>query len=194
MADSLRDQLLKSGLVQKLKAEARPVERTPVRAQSLANARPPQKKNPAQQNSPRGPRPPRSQEEIDLARAYALRDRADREQRDQEKQQAEKRAREKSERKQKLATLLNGKSLNRQEADVPRHFPHGDKIRRVYCTAEQLVELNRGALAVAQHLGRYLLVTREVGEQVRGISPEALVLLCDPDAPAEDDIPADLIW
>ena len=194
MADSLRDQLLKSGLVQKLKAQARPVERAPVRPQPVAKAYPQQKKKPAQQNPPRGPRPPRSQEEIDLARAYALRDRADREQRDQEKQQAEQRAREKSERKQKLAALLNGKSLNRQEADVARHFPHGDKIRRVYCTAEQLVELNRGALAVAQHLGRYLLVTREVGEQVREISPEALVLLCDPDAPAEDDIPADLIW
>lgn len=194
MADSLRDQLLKTGLVQKLKAQARPVERAPVRVQPPANAHSPQKKKPAQQNAPRGPRAPRSQEEIDLARAYALRDRADREQRDQEKQRAEQRAREKSERKQKLAALLGGKSLNRPEADMPRHFPHADKIRRVYCTAEQLVELNRGDLAVAQHLGRYLLVTREVGEQVRGISPEALVLLCDPNAPAEDDIPADLIW
>jgi len=29
---------------------------------------------------------------------------------------------------------------------------------------------------------------------VRAISAEALVLLCDPDAPTEDDIPADLIW
>ena len=198
MADSLRDQLLKSGLVQKLKAEARPPERAPQRGQPAKGARPeraPQKgqvRAPAK--PPRGERPPRSQDEIDLARAYALRERAEREQRERDQQQAQQRAKEKAERKQKLAALLGGKSLNREDADVARHFQHGDKIRRVYCTAAQLTELNLGKLAVVQHLGRYQLVSRDVGEQARAINPDALVLLCDPDAPADDDIPADLIW
>ncbi len=194
MADSLRDQLLKSGLVQKLKAEARPSERPPQR-------RPPAKPGaqtagakPARDTAPRAQRPPRNQEEIDLARAWSLRERAEREQRELEKKQAEQRAREKAERKQKLAALLKDAALNAADADVARHFPHGDKIRRVYCTAAQLVQLNRGDLAVVQHLGRYLLVSRETGEQVRAIHADALVLLCDPDAPTDDDIPADLVW
>ena len=114
--------------------------------------------------------------------------------RDREKQQAEQRAREKADRKQKLAALLADKALNKVDAEIARHFPHGEKICRVYCTADQLVEVNAGQLGVVQYRGRYLLVTREVAEQVRAISAEALVLLCDPDAPTEDDIPADLIW
>src|SRR5690606_24271968 len=155
------------------------------------NTQRPQNARP-QQNKP--PRPPRSQEEIDLAKAYALRDRAEREQREEEKKQAELRAKEKAERKQKLNALLADKSLNKQDADVARHFPHGDKIRRVYCTPEQLVDVNKGELAIVQHLGRYLIVTKEIADQVREIAPAALILLVDPNEPTEDDIPADLIW
>lgn len=202
MADSLRDQLMKTGLVQKLKADARdarPPERQQAPQQNRGkgqrpanpNTQRPQNARP-QQNKP--PRPPRSQEEIDLAKAYALRDRAEREQREEEKKQAELRAKEKAERKQKLNALLADKSLNKQDAEVARHFPHGDKIRRVYCTPEQLVEVNKGELAIVQHLGRYLIVTKEIAEQVREIAPAALILLVDPNEPTDDDIPADLIW
>ncbi len=203
MADSLRDQLLKSGLVQKLKAQARPAERPPARGPKPDRAstqstspRPGTATPSGKPQADRGQRvrPQRSQEEIDLARAYALRDRAEREEREQVKRDAEQRAREKAERKQKLAALLKDRSLNLADADVARHFQHGEKIRRVYCSAAQLLALNKGELVVVQHLGRYLLVTGETGEQVRLISPEALVLVCDPDAPAEDDIPPDLIW
>ncbi|MGB0135033.1 DUF2058 domain-containing protein [Dokdonella sp.] len=189
MADSLRDQLLKSGLVQKLRSEARPAERP---------ARPARTEN---KGCPSASRPPKGKSgrngnagEIDLARAYGLRDRAEREQKDLEKKQAEQRAREKAERKQKLAALLSDKALNKQDAEIPRHFPHGEKIRRVYCTAEQLAEVNSGSLAVVQYRGRYLLVSREIGLKAGEISPEALILLCDPDAAAEDDVPADLVW
>lgn len=187
MADSLRDQLLKSGLVQKLRVQAKPVDRP----QRPANKARTESRKPKPANSSAATR---SQEEIDLARAYGLRDRAERAERDREKQQAEQRAKDKAERKQKLAALLADKALNKADAEIARHFPHGDKIRRVYCTSEQIAELNAGQLAVVQYRGRYLLVTREIGEQAASISAEALVLLCDPDAPAEDDIPADLIW
>jgi uncharacterized protein YaiL (DUF2058 family) len=189
MADSLRDQLLKSGLVQKLKAEARearPAER-PQRP-AKAKARPDRKRTADKGGDAR------SQEEIDLARAYGLRERAEREQRERELREAGQRAKEKAERKQKLAALLDGKALNKADAELARHFPHGEKICRVYCTAEQLSEVNAGRLAVVQYRGRYLLVGREIAEQARVISPESLVLLCDPNAPAEDDIPDDLIW
>lgn len=192
MADSLRDQLLKSGLVHKLKAEAvaaRPAERKPPRGGKPA-------RDIAQSSKSRPPQPPRARtpEEIDLARAYALRDKAEREQREADKRAAESKAREKAERRQKMAALLAGKALNLADAEVPRHFPHGDKIRRVYCSPDQLVKINAGELAVVQHLGRYLIVTRGIGEQVRALSPDAFVLLCDPDTAADDDIPADLIW
>jgi uncharacterized protein YaiL (DUF2058 family) len=170
-SESLRDQLLKAGLGKK------PVEKP---------------KAPKPQARPHPPK--RKEAEIDLARAYAQRANVERSERDQAQREAERVARERKERKQKLATLLADKALNAADADVPRHFPHGNKIRRIYCTAEQLGRLNGGELAVAQLAGRYLLVTREIALQAQAIQPEALVLLCDPNAPAEDDVPADLMW
>lgn len=199
MSDSLRDQLLKAGFTSKPSNEPR------------AGAKPrPQGGQPhATQARPRpqGGRPsggkPREraahgagagQGEIDLARAYALRERTEREQREREQREAEQRAKAKKERRQKLAALLDGKALNAKEAELPRHFPHANKIRRIYVTAEQLPRLNGGELAVVQFAGRYLLVSRETAVAAQAIDPDALVLLCDPQAQDEDDIPADLIW
>lgn len=177
-SESLRDQLLKAGFVKK----------------SAEKPKPPAAGKP-RMHAPAKPQPPRrSEAEIDLARAYAQRASVERREREQAQREAERIAREKKERKQKLTTLLAGKSLNSVDADVPRHFPHGNKIRRTYCTKEQLEKLNRGDLAVVQLAGRYMLVTREVALQAHEIQPESLVLLCDPDAPAEDDVPADLMW
>lgn len=213
MAESLRDQLLKSGLVQKLKTETKPAA-PPQRANDGAGrsphkhggnkpqgAQPPQHKHgkPPQQGKPQHPqgKPPQGRQaggEPDLAQAYALRAREEREQREREQREAEARAKEKRERKEKLARLLDGKALNAPDAEHARHFPHGAKIRRVYCTSEQLAALNRGELAVVQQNGRYLLVTVPVAREAEALSAEALVLLVDPNAPAEDDVPADLIW
>jgi uncharacterized protein YaiL (DUF2058 family) len=176
MSESLRDQLLKSGLADRLKKPA------------AASARP------ASTPAPRAQPARRDGAEMDLARAWALRAQREKQERETARREAERLAREKKERKQKLAALLAGRALNAADADLPRHFPHGGKIRRVYCTPEQLARLNRGELAVVQLAGRYLLVERDVALQAQAIQPEALVLLCDPAAPADDDVPADLVW
>jgi uncharacterized protein YaiL (DUF2058 family) len=190
MSDSLRDQLLKSGLVQKLKSEAKP---PPPAGKHAAASKPPQKPaHKPQQHKPHVPRVKTA--EMDLAAAYAQRARQERDERETAQREVERIARERRERKQKLAALLEGKALNSNDADVPRHFPHGNKIRRIYCTKDQLAQLNRGELAIAQLAGRYLLVTREVVLAAQAIQPDSLVLLCDPNAPAEDDVPADLMW
>lgn len=184
MSESLRDQLLKSGLAAKLKAEAKPAKQQ-------------HKHSPRPQSKPQTPQPKKpaaAPQEPNLAHAYALRAKQEKEDREQAQREAEQQARENRERKQKLANLLNGKALNVDDADTPRHFPHGNKIRRVYCTADQLIRLNRGDLAVVQLAGRYLLVERDVALQAQAINPPALVLLCDPNAPPDDDVPADLVW
>jgi uncharacterized protein YaiL (DUF2058 family) len=179
MSDSLRDQLLKAGLGKKPKPETK----TPA-PKPQARPQPPK---PA-------PKPAAKESEVDLARAYAQRAQAERAERERAQREAERVARERKERKQKLATLLAGKALNSNDADVPRHFPHGNKIRRVYCMKEQLEKLNGGDLAIVQLAGRYLLVERDVALQAQAIQSDALVLLCDPNAPAEDDVPPDLMW
>jgi uncharacterized protein YaiL (DUF2058 family) len=138
---------------------------------------------------------PRNRSEIDLAKAYALRDSTERAEREHAAREAEQRAREKKERRQRLAALLEGKARNAKDADIPRHFPHANKIRRIYVTAEQLPRLNGGELGVVQLAGRYLLVDRNIAEAARDIDGDSLVLLCDPhENAAEDDVPSDLVW
>lgn len=174
MSESLRDQLLKSGIARKLKPDPRP-----------------QPQRPAHKPAP----PKRERSEIDLAKAYALRDSTERAERERAQREAERRAREKKERRQKLAALLDAKSLNAADAEIPRHFPHANKIRRIYVTQDQLPRLNGGELAIVQLAGRYLLVDANIGRQARDIDADALVLLCDAQAGAgEDDVPSDLVW
>lgn len=183
MSESLRDQLLKSGLARPNKPEAR-------------SPKPQQRPSPPRNRPPTRPAAPvrREQSEIDLAKAYALRDKNERDARASEQRAVEQRSREKKERKQKLTALLNGKSLNAAAAEIARHFPHTNKIRRIYVTAEQLPLLNSGELAVAQFAGRYLLVSRETALAVQAIDGDALVLLCDPNAVDDDGVPSDLVW
>jgi len=174
MSESLRDQLLKSGLARALKPEPR--------------TRPARPQRPVAKRE-------RERSEIDLAKAYALRDRTERAERERVQREAEERAREKKERKQRLAALLNGKALNAADADIPRHFPHANKIRRIYVTAEQLPRLNGGDLGIVQLAGRYLLVASDIATAARNIDADALILLCEPvQQNVEDDVPSDLIW
>lgn len=183
MSDSLRDQLLKSGLLKTLKPE-RIERRKPQKQTSDARPNKPTRGGkPAAQNSG----------EIDLARAWALRDRTERETKEREKRDCEQRAREKKERRRKLAALLDGKVLNEAAADIARHFPHGKKISRIYVTAAQLTRLNAGELAVVQQQGRFVLVTRAIADAAATIDPDALALACEP-GDVDDDVPADLIW
>lgn len=187
MAESLRDQLLKSGLARQLKpaAPAPAARREPPKRDS-GRGKP--------QGNPAAPTKQRSREEIDLAKAYALRNQAEARERQRTQQEQEQRAREKKERRQKLAEAVAGKALNAADADVARHFPYAGKIRRIYVTAAQLPQLNAGELGVVQHAGRSLLVIRDVVLAVQAIEPDAVQLLVDPNQPADDDVPADLIW
>jgi uncharacterized protein YaiL (DUF2058 family) len=201
VSESLRDQLLKSGLAKQLKAQAPPAPQAKPR-QNFKSGPPRQQPHGASASGRPAPKPvqraaqqaPGAAQEPNLAHAYALRAKQEKDDRARAQREVERNAQLKRERKQRLADLLGGKGLNASDAETPRHFPHGNKIRRVYCTPAQLVELNRGELAVVQLAGRYLLVTKEVALEAQAIDEQALVLLCDPNAPTEDDVPADLVW
>lgn len=149
-----------------------------------------------------GPRKPRSAEEMDLAKAYAIRAQREKEERIEAERLKQEEARVRHEAKAKLEALLQGKSLNAEEADIARHFPYGGKIKRIYVTAEQLTALNAGELGVVQLNGRYLLVTAEVLAQCEAVFAPSVALKVDPNAPAEEDpyadpqyqVPDDLVW
>ena len=192
MADSLRDQLLKSGIVKQVQPDRTREAKRPAQAPPGKHAR----KGGGPQHAPAAGGSGQSQQDIDLAKAYALRAQTDARERKRIEQEAAEQARLRRERKQKIQQLLDGKALNKADADQPRNFEYGGKIRRVHVDAVQLAALNAGELGVVQQAGRYLLVSREIAEQVRGIDPHLLALLVDPGASGtgDDGVPDDLMW
>ncbi|MGF6712446.1 uncharacterized protein YaiL (DUF2058 family) [Luteibacter sp. W1I16] len=224
MAESLRDQLLKSGLVKEVREEkrksappARQGGNSSASGQPYAGDRPKQGgkpqgggnarnkggpnqggRPPRHVGSPGAPtqRTPRKDGEIDLAKAYAIRAQNEAAERRKLEAEAAEQARLRKEKKRKVEEFLKGKALNLPDADQVRHFPYGEKIRRVYVDAAQLAALNAGELGVVQQGGRYLVVDKVVIEELRGIAPEFIALMVDPNAVDESDdgVPDDLMW
>lgn len=155
-----------------------------------------QRKNSGSQK-PRSPvkKATRSDDEIALARAYALR-------RQEEKRQVEatKKARQEEDRRRRqlntaLKAIVKENRLNDANAEVARNFMYKGRIRKINLTPDQLKSLNQGELGVVYLLGGYHLLTKEHVDAVRQLSEEHVP---DLSGAAEDDeefpVPDDLIW
>lgn len=203
MSDSLRDQLLGLGFKPAPKPDKpKPAKPPPDARRAHERAAPRQRRAPAAS--------PRSREDIDLAKAYAIRAQREKDERIEAERRRQEEARQRREARVKLAVFLEGKALNAPEADIARHFDYGGKIKRVHVTEPQLKALNAGALGVVQLNGRYLLVEASVLAEVEVIFAAAVALKSlprtrsgvDPEAPAGDDpyadpqyrVPDDLVW
>lgn len=207
MTDSLRDQLLGLGFKPAPKPERKPDRRPDPRRDAHKPAgKGAAHPKPGQGGKPRPPhasgKPKRSQEDIDLAKAYAIRAQREKDERIEAERIKQEEARVRREAKARLEAFLKDKALNDAEADIARHFPYGGKIKRIYVNADQLKALNKGDLGVVQQNGRYLLVTAAVLAEAEAIFAPAVALKVDPDAPADQDpyadpqyqVPDDLVW
>lgn len=209
MSDTLRDQLLGLGFKPapkpERKPERKPEQRGPQSGKpSGKGARPGGGRPHPGQGKP--PRPqggrPREREDIDLAKAYAIRAQREKDERIEAERVKQEEARLRREARAKLEQMLKDKGLNQPEAEIARHFPYGGKIKRIYVTAEQLKALNAGELGVVQLNGRYLLVTAQVLAEAEAIFAPSVALKVDPDAPADEDpyadpkyqVPDDMVW
>ena len=165
--------------------------------------RPAGKHGAAKTGAPRpGPGRANPREDIDLAKAYAIRSQREKDERIEAERLKQEEARLRREARARLAALVKDKGLNVVDADIARHFPYGGKIKRIHVTADQLKALNAGELGVVQVDGRYLLVTAEVLAQAEQVFAPAVALKVDPEAPVADDpysdpkfqVPDDLVW
>lgn len=206
MSNSLRDQLLGLGF-----KKPEPPKRDPRPKPAPQGTRPTQGKPGARQagvpaggkpKRPHAPRPPRSREDIDLAKAYAIRAQKEKDERIEAERIRQEEARVRREAKARLAELMAGKGLNAADAEHVRHFEYGGKIKRIHVTAAQLKALNAGELGVVQLDGRYLLVDAATLVLAEDTFAPAVALKIDPDAPPQDDpyadpqyqVPDDLVW
>lgn len=158
--------------------------------------------DPRKQGGPRPGGKPQSREDIDLAKAYAIRAQREKDERIAAEAAKQEEARLRREARARLTELVKDKALNDPAAEIARHFPYGGKIKRVYVNETQLKALNAGELGVLQMDGRYVLVSAEVLAQAEVIFAAAIALKVDPNAPAGDDpyadpqyqVPDDLVW
>ncbi|MDR7194828.1 DUF2058 domain-containing protein [Luteimonas terrae] len=177
-------------------AAARPQARTSGAARNDGKPRP----NNDRRGAPQGKRPPR--EDIDLAKAFAIRAQREKDERIEAERVKQEEARLRREARAKLEVFLADKSLNKPEAEIARHFEYGGKIKRIHVDEAQLKALNAGELGVVQLNGRYMLVTAAVLEEAGSIFAPSVALRIDPDAPVADDpysdpkyqVPDDLVW
>jgi uncharacterized protein YaiL (DUF2058 family) len=219
MTDSLRDQLLGLGFKPAPKPERKP-ERKPDHKPhpGKPHAGKPQGGKPHATGKPHAGKPqagrpqhahakpqhgkPRTREDIDLAKAYAIRAQKEKDERIEAERLKQEEARKRREAKAALVEFLKDKGRNDANAEIARHFEYGGKIKRVYVTEAQLKALNAGELGVVQMDGRYLLVDAATLAQAEAIFAPAVALKVDPNAPAGDDpyadpqyqVPDDLVW
>lgn len=174
MINSLQEQLLQLGLVNKSKAQQAKKE----------------KRKKGRQASP-----PRDSVAQAVARAEADKAARDRElNRQKELKQAAKA------RKALLRQFIEQNRLNDPKADQPYNFVHGTSVKRLYVTETQRVQLVAGRLAIAQSADRYFLVELEAAAKIHKLSPETFVFIAQQDEGSSDDlygafqVPDDLMW
>lgn len=181
MSLSLREQLLKAGLVTEKQVEE--VER---------------QKNRQHRQQPRDRRKPPGPTPAQIAAQKAAAEKAARDAELNRKKQ------EKAERKARFAEikqLVEQHQVPRVETDDYYNFVDGTKIRRVAVTPELRARLIAGELAIVRNEGRYAFVPAAVAEQIRSRVERAVIHHNRPDAtPAADDpykdfvVPDDLMW
>ena len=88
------------------------------------------------------------------------------------------------------------------QTDTPFHFARGDRVKRLYVSEDQRRRLAAGELAIVGFRGRHHLLPRPAGERVRELRPEVFVFIAAGGDGADEveegyegyEVPDELIW
>lgn len=176
MSMSLRDQLLKAGMVDD--KQCKEAERQ-LRQQQRER-----------QQLPKDKRAVASDAELAAQRTQLAKVARDQELSRRQKEQADKRACH-----AQIEQLIEQNRLPRIETDERYNFVDGDKIHRIPADHAARERLSRGEIAVVRHSGGYELVPAETAARIRERDEHA-VIVCGAahDAVSADGVPKDLMW
>jgi uncharacterized protein YaiL (DUF2058 family) len=187
MSGSLRDQLLKAGLVDK--KQARQAE-SDVRQQNK------------QANKARKSGLERAPTAAELAAQKAREEREMHAQRSRELNDAREAERARRATRAEVKQIVQAAAVPHGKGEIRYHFIRGSKIKKLYVDSSQQTALTKGLLAIVEWEGSYHLVPIEIVEKIRERLPETFVFIAeqqsaepDPDDPyAAFPIPDDLVW
>lgn len=186
MSNSLRDQLLKAGLVSE--EQVRQAEQT-----RRDRGRVPRKKSKSQ--GKKAPRTPPQAAKPEAARKAAPQ--PPQGERKSKRQQAREAARERKLMDRQLEAILAEAAQNDPDAAVAHHFTRGSKIKHLYVTERQQAQLAAGELSIVGFHGRHYLVACHDAQRLSDIDSKLFIFRHDPEAPdseAEHPVPDDLEW
>lgn len=184
MSNSLRDQLLKTGLADEKKAKQADKEKRAQRKQHKAKGRKGQADPQAAE---------RQQEVVRARQEKAERDRALNQQREADKQKKSAAA--------QVEDLLRDHAVSTRDGTIPFHFTKDGKVRKIEVTKDQQKKLSAGALGIVERKGRFHVVPADVVPRLQEREPALFVALVTAADSDEDDelyrefpIPDDLDW
>lgn len=179
MGLSLRDQLLKAGLVNE--KQAKQAGKQKQKEQRLVH------KNQAQKD--------------ETARLAALQAQAEKAARDQELNRQQQEKAEQKARAAQVKQLIEQSRLPKLTSEDYYNFVDDKKVKRIAVNDLMRDKLSRGSLAIVRHGGAYEVIPREAALRIQEREPNRVVLLNVQDqAPDADDpyaayqIPDDLMW
>lgn len=174
MAGSLKDQLLKAGLVTTRQVKQSEHQQRKSKKQ-LAPAQPDKERQRAeQQKAERDRELNRKRQEEAERKAIAA----------------------------QIKQLIEANRVEKTEGEVPYNFVDGTKVRRIYVSADIHAQLVRGTLHIAKLGGRHHLVNGETADKIRQRDParviaptvEAAAPSDENDPYADYQVPDDLMW
>lgn len=77
--------------------------------------------------------------------------------------------------RRKIQELVQSGRLNHPQADVAYHFVKGKRIKRIYVTQAQRAQLTAGAIVIAALDGDHHLLPRPLAEQLLALAPQTVV-------------------
>ncbi len=170
MANSLRDQLLQAGLVseEQINKAENEKKRRKTHAQNSKNKR---AHSPKKQKK----KTPTS----DLAHFYQQRTQLERKEKQEANRHKQEAARLKKERRQKVGQLIKTHALNSDEGNIRYNFVIGTHIKYLFVTEQQQQQLSDGKLAITFLGGKKCLIPHAIGEEIKTIDPDKMVILAD---------------
>lgn len=179
MSLSLRDQLMKTGLVSE--KQAKQAGKQKQKQQRLEK---------------------KGQVEVDDAiKQAALQAQAEKAARDQALNEQQKEKAEQKARAAQIKQLIETSRLPKLQSDDYYNFVDEKKIKRIAVNAMLRDKLSRGSLAIVRHGGGYEMIPREAALRIQERDPRRVILLNTPtEAPDADDpyaayqVPDDLMW
>ena len=178
MSSSLKDQLLKTGLVDSSRAKQAKKPQPGGSIQQRRKAVPVVNENRAKAQQAQGQAAERDRQ-LNLRR----------------KEEADKKADA-----AKFRQLVETNRLARADGDVAYNFQHNDKIRKIHVTEAMRKQIVAGSLAIVKLGGQYEVIPGAVLEKLPASRAGSVVVLNDPqqaetrESEAEHPVPDDLMW